>query len=96
MESTKALAEALPFYVKSKVSFWVSTVAKRNSLNLKTVNWILIANDVLMKWVEFRRSVAYPPPRAHSLELLRAMNKSNPDAARSFQEALTCGKNLEC
>ena len=55
----------------------------------ETVNWKLVAYDVLSTWVD-------KGGQAHSLQLLGALKETNRDAADSFQEVLTCGKDIFC
>ena len=52
----------------------------------ETVDWRLMAYDVLLRWTENN-------PEAHSLELLAVLNKTSPQIAENFHQDLTCGKN---
>ena len=81
-DSTRRLAQKLPDYAHAYIVSEINDATKEN------VDWRLMAYDVLMEWVE------YSTTGARSLDLLRALQETNPVAARSFGEALTCGKDL--
>ena len=81
-DSTRRLAQKLPDYDHDNIVSQINDARKEN------VDWRLMAYDVLMEWVKYSIS------RARSLDLLRALQETNPVAARSFAEALTCGKDL--
>ena len=81
-DSTRRLAQKLPNYDYDYI------VSKINDATRENVDWRLMAYDVLMEWVE------YSTTEARSLDLLSALQETNPVAARSFGEALTCGKDL--
>ena len=87
-ESTRALADALPN--QGRGFLLDKLFPAPTDLEKMRVSWKLKAYDVLSTWVEGF------PDVAHSLSLLRALERTKPEAAQLFQDPLTCGKYLSC
>ena len=84
-ESTENLARVLLSFRGEHALHFVPNKIE-TTCEYDMVNWQLIAYDVLMEWAD--RS-----PRCESLELLDALEKTNPAAVDSFRDILACGKD---
>ena len=84
-ESVKALAE-------DKQKFGWRSAMELDDLDNSTVNWKLVAYRELLGWVEGHWLSKDELQLAKSLDILKALERTNPEAADTFRGALSCRK----